>query len=101
MHNISPFFRSPWTDLTGCIHSYQMLGRCQREEMAMMDCLEAYGLDRGLVKCNYLVDDFRECHTNMKQFKRFYAMRRERDRQISLKKLTGDKRYSSPLIDSY
>ncbi|KAJ8717424.1 hypothetical protein PYW08_005823 [Mythimna loreyi] len=101
MHNISPFFRSPWTDITGGIVSYQMLGRCQKQEMAMMDCLEAYGLGRGLVKCKYLLNDYQECHTRTKQFKRFFAMRRERDRQIAAKKLTCDDKYCSPVIDSY
>ncbi|KAJ8718080.1 hypothetical protein PYW07_006010 [Mythimna separata] len=101
MHNISPFFRSPWTDITGGIHSHQMLGRCQKQEMAMMDCLEGYGLGRGLKKCRYLVNDYQECHRNTKQFKRFLEMRRERDRQIAAKLRTGDKMYCSPLIDSY
>uniref|UniRef100_A0A2A4JPM8 Uncharacterized protein n=1 Tax=Heliothis virescens TaxID=7102 RepID=A0A2A4JPM8_HELVI len=78
-----------------------MLGRCQQQEMALMDCLEAYGLGRGVKKCAYLVDDYRECQTSMKQFKRFYEMRRERDRQIALGKLTGDKMYCTPVIDSY
>lgn len=68
---LSPFFRSPFTDITGGLISHQMLGRCQKEEMRYMDCLEAYGLERGKRKCMCLFDDYHECHTFTKQFKRF------------------------------
>lgn len=73
MHNISPFLRSPFTDITGGMVSHQLLGRCQMQEMEMMDCMEAYGLERGLKKCRYLLDDYRECHTTLKQYKRFHV----------------------------
>ncbi|KAJ8718081.1 hypothetical protein PYW07_006011 [Mythimna separata] len=99
--SISPFLRSPFTDLTGGIHSHQMLGRCQKEEGRYMDCLEAYGLDRGKVKCKHLFGDFHECQTHTKEFKRFMAMRRERDRQIANGTLKGDNQYVSPKVDSY
>ncbi|PZC83061.1 NADH dehydrogenase [ubiquinone] iron-sulfur protein 5 [Helicoverpa armigera] len=101
LYFLSPFFLSPFTDITGGIHSHQMLGRCAQQEMALLDCLEAYGFGRGVKKCSYLIDDFRECQTHMKQFRRFYEMRRERDRQIAAKKLCGDKMYCSPVVDSY
>ncbi|XP_026744065.1 NADH dehydrogenase [ubiquinone] iron-sulfur protein 5-like [Trichoplusia ni] len=101
MHNISPFLRSPMTDITGGIISYQLLGQCAKQEMELMDCMEAYGLDRGLKKCKKLVEDYRECHTKLKQFRRFYEIRRERDRQIAEKKLTGKKIYCNPKIDSF
>ncbi|XP_075981686.1 NADH dehydrogenase [ubiquinone] iron-sulfur protein 5-like [Anticarsia gemmatalis] len=99
--SISPFLRSPFTDVTGGIVSHQLLGRCQKEEARYMDCLEAYGLERGKVKCAHLFGDFHECSTLTKQFKRFVAIRRERERQISEGKLTGDNRYVSPKVDSY
>lgn len=70
-HNISPFLRSPVTDITGGLVSHQLLGRCARQEMEMMDCIEAYGLDRGIQKCQSFIEDFKECHTLTKQFKRF------------------------------
>ncbi|XP_014364648.1 NADH dehydrogenase [ubiquinone] iron-sulfur protein 5-like [Papilio machaon] len=98
---LSPFFRSPWTDITGAMFSHQMLGRCAKQEMEMMDCLEAYGLDKGLKKCQDLIDDFKECQSCQKQFCRFMAMRKERDRQIAEGKLTGDDKYCSPKVDSY
>ncbi|XP_026744141.1 NADH dehydrogenase [ubiquinone] iron-sulfur protein 5 [Trichoplusia ni] len=99
--SISPFLRSPFTDVTGGLVSQQMLGRCQKQEGRFMDCLEAYGLDRGKVKCASLFEDFHECQTSTKQFKRFMAMRYERDRQISEGKLKGDAKYESPKVDSY
>ncbi|KAI5642953.1 NADH:ubiquinone oxidoreductase, NDUFS5-15kDa domain-containing protein [Phthorimaea operculella] len=78
-----------------------MLGRCQKEEIRYMDCLEAYGLERGKVKCKNLFADYHECQTLTLQYKRFMAMRRERDRQIAEGKLKGDEKYVTPRIDSY
>ncbi|CAH0401435.1 unnamed protein product [Chilo suppressalis] len=101
MQGISPFLRSPFTDITGCITSHQMLGRCQKQEMQMMDCMEAYGLERGMKKCGDFIEDFRECHNLRKQYSRFLAMRKERDRQIAAGILKDDKKYVSPRIDSY
>lgn len=69
--SISPYLRSPFSDVTGGLISHQMLGRCQKEEMRYMDCLEAYGLERGKKKCEFLFDDYHECQTLTKQFKRF------------------------------
>lgn len=69
--SISPYIRSPFTDLTGGMVSHQMLGRCQKEEARYMDCLEAYGLERGKVKCQHVYGDFHECSTLTKQFKRY------------------------------
>lgn len=71
MHSISPFLRSPFTDLTGGMVSHQLLGRCAKEEMEVMECIEAYGYDRGVKKCKLLIEDFTECHTLRKQFLRF------------------------------
>ncbi|CAH2235388.1 NADH dehydrogenase [ubiquinone] iron-sulfur protein 5-like [Pararge aegeria] len=99
--SISPFLRNPFTDLTGGLVSHQMLGSCQKHEIRFMDCLEAYGLDRGKVKCVDLFEDFHECQTKTKQFKRFMAMRKERDRQISEGKLKGDGQYLNPKVDSF
>ncbi|CAH2089733.1 unnamed protein product [Euphydryas editha] len=98
---VSPFMRTIFTDITGGMLSHQMLGRCAIQEMAMMDCIEAYGWDRGSRKCKLLIEEFKECQTNAKQFKRFMALRKERDRQIACGQLTGDKQYMSPRIDSF
>jgi NADH dehydrogenase (ubiquinone) Fe-S protein 5 len=42
--------------------------------MRAMNCLEAYGVDRGMKKCKDLIDDFRECSTHKKQVNRLYEM---------------------------
>ncbi|XP_026321059.1 uncharacterized protein LOC113231101 [Hyposmocoma kahamanoa] len=99
--SLSPFFRSPFTDITACLISHQTFGKCQKEEMRYMDCLEVYGLERGRVKCERLFADFHECQTNTLQFKRFMAMRAERDRQIAEGKLKGDEKFVTPRIDSF
>lgn len=67
---LSPYFRSPFTDIFGSMINHQQYGRCGRFELNMMECMEAYGLDKGRVKCANLIDDFNECHTLTKQFLR-------------------------------
>jgi NADH dehydrogenase (ubiquinone) Fe-S protein 5 len=67
MTNVVPFFRSPFTDLTGSLVNHQFYGRCEEMEMRVMNCLEAYGVDRGATKCKDLIDDFKECNTYKKQ----------------------------------
>ncbi|XP_026321052.1 uncharacterized protein LOC113231094 isoform X1 [Hyposmocoma kahamanoa] len=120
--SLSPFLRLPITDVTSGLISHQIFGRCSVQvqshlnqllpmrsylrcgptvEMQLMDCLEAYGLDRGLIKCRCYIDDFKECQMMTKQFARFMAMRKERDRQIHCGILTGEKKYVTPRIDSY
>ncbi|XP_053614312.1 uncharacterized protein ND-15 [Plodia interpunctella] len=99
--SISPFLRSPFTDLTGGLVSHQLLDRCMVQEGRYFECLEAYGLDRGIKKCQHLYSDYHECQTLTKQYKRFLAMRSERDKQIAEGKLKGDQKYVSPRVDSY
>lgn len=67
---LSPVIRTPVTDLFGSVINHQQYGRCTRFEMNMMECLEAYGLDKGKVKCVDLIDDFNECHYSTKQYLR-------------------------------
>lgn len=67
---LSPYFRSPFTDIFGSMINHQQYGRCTRFEMNMMECLEAYGLDKGKVKCVDLIDDFNECQNLTKQYLR-------------------------------
>lgn len=69
--SLGPFFRSPLTDVTGCVINHQTYGKCAEFEMKMMDCLEAYGMGRGETKCKDLVADFQECVGNKKQMLRF------------------------------
>lgn len=37
----------------------------------MIDCMEAYGMDKGVVKCKDLIEDFQECAGQKKQMQRF------------------------------
>lgn len=69
--SLGPFFRSPFTDLTGCVINHQTYGKCAEFEMNMMDCLEAYGVNRGVEKCKDLIADFQECAGMKKQILRF------------------------------
>lgn len=69
--SLGPFLRSPLTDLTGCVVNHQTYGKCAEFEMDMMDCLEAYGVNKGAVKCKDLIGDFQECVGMKKQMLRF------------------------------
>lgn len=68
--SVSPFFKSPLTDLTACIINHQQYSKCGTFEMDMMECMEAYGLDRGRLKCKDLIADFQECVSENKQYLR-------------------------------
>ena len=73
MVDIVPFLRSPFTDLTSCLVNHQNFGRCEEMEMRVMNCLEAYGVNRGMKKCKDLVEDFRECSSRRKQVSCLYV----------------------------
>lgn len=70
MNEVNPALRSPFTDLTGCLLNHQNHDKCGRMEMNMMDCLEAYGAQRGKIKCKDLIDDYKECYSMRKQLLR-------------------------------
>jgi NADH dehydrogenase (ubiquinone) Fe-S protein 5 len=57
--------------LTGCLVNHQYYGRCEEMEMRLMNCLEAYGVDRGAKKCKDLMDDLYECSSRKKQVTTF------------------------------
>lgn len=69
--SLSPFLRTPFTDLTGSLINHQQYDKCGVFEMQVMDCLEAYGTERGKTKCQALIEDFRECVGMKKQLLRF------------------------------
>lgn len=52
--------------------------------MDMMECLEAYGLDKGKLKCKALIEDFQECASESKQRLRLLVS----DFEISFGKLS-------------
>ncbi|KAG8235358.1 hypothetical protein J437_LFUL015629 [Ladona fulva] len=65
----------------------------------MVECLEAYGIKRAKVKCDDLLQDFRECTTQKKQFDRIAAMRIERHKQY-LKNERKEHYAEAPKADS-
>lgn len=67
---LTPYIRTPMTDLMGGLYNHQHYGPCGKFELKMMECLEAYGADKGKVKCSDLIDDFNECRKNTKQWLR-------------------------------
>jgi NADH dehydrogenase (ubiquinone) Fe-S protein 5 len=71
--SLGPFIRLPFTDLTGSMINHQTHDKCGSLEMKMMDCLEAYGMDRGTRKCKDLIEDFQECAGMKKQLARIYV----------------------------
>ncbi|XP_069681988.1 NADH dehydrogenase [ubiquinone] iron-sulfur protein 5 [Periplaneta americana] len=102
MTTVVPFFRSPFTDLTRDLVNHQLYGRCEEMEMRVMNCLEAYGADRGMKKCKDLIDDFQECSTRKKQMLRVAAMKEERERQYKAGERSKQDRYAeAPRIDAY
>lgn len=96
--SLSPFFKSPFTDMTGAVVSHQWDGPCAALEMKTLDCLEAYGLDRGVNICQDLVKDFQECSTRHIETLRVMAMMKERDRQYAAGERSKEERYAAPPV---
>lgn len=120
--DVTPFLRIPLTDFTSSLMNMQMYERCGNFEMNYIDCLEAYGGERGKTKCKDLLEDLRECCTREKQFLRikvipsniriinrfsllmliFQAMRDERKRQYEAGERKKEELYAeSPKHDAY
>lgn len=97
-----PWLKSFATDLTGDLFSTQYFGQCADLEMKLLNCLDAYGLNRGLKKCEDLMVDFKECVYKTKQLDRISAMRNERQRQWKNGERNNENRYApGPQADSY
>lgn len=104
MSILSPYLKSPLTDMTGVVTSHQWgNSQCKELEMKTLDCLEAYGLDRGIKKCDELIKDFGECSTKRKQIERINIMRMERHRQHFAGERSKEDKYSKnpPPPDSF
>ncbi|KAF5289858.1 hypothetical protein FQR65_LT01992 [Abscondita terminalis] len=99
--SVSPAFRSPFTDLTGCLVSHQWYGPCRDMELKVMDCLEAYGLNKGIEKCDLLIRDFQECAGRRLQNARTIEIREERLRQIKTGELSKDDAFIPIQPDSF
>lgn len=65
--HLAPPFRTPLTDVTGGIMTHQTAKGCADFEMRAMECLEAYGVQRGRDRCKDYLDDLRECTYKTKQ----------------------------------
>nr|XP_045606252.1 uncharacterized protein LOC123763223 isoform X2 [Procambarus clarkii] len=65
--HFAPAFRTPLTDLTGRLLTHQSSPKCADFEMRAMECLEAYGVQRGRIQCIDYLDDLRECAFETKQ----------------------------------
>lgn len=65
--HFAPAFRTPLTDLVGGLVTHQTGARCADFEMRAMECLEAYGVQKGRVRCVDYLDDLRECTFQAKQ----------------------------------
>ncbi|XP_059622390.1 NADH dehydrogenase [ubiquinone] iron-sulfur protein 5 [Phlebotomus argentipes] len=97
-----PFLRNIFTDLTASIPNCQHYDKCGEREIDMMECLEAYGTDRGRLKCADLIHDFQECVGRKKQILRFHAMRSERHRQWWKGERSSEEHYAkAPRVDAY
>uniref|UniRef100_A0A336MC26 CSON014888 protein n=1 Tax=Culicoides sonorensis TaxID=179676 RepID=A0A336MC26_CULSO len=93
---VSPLLRSPFTDLTTGMINCQYFDKCGERELAMMECLEAYGVERGKQKCKMLIEDFQECFTMRKQLMRANEMRLERHRQHLMGERFSENKYARP-----
>ncbi|CAG9797531.1 unnamed protein product [Chironomus riparius] len=98
---LTPFFRSPFTDFTGGLINAQHYDKCGQFELDVVECLEAYGQDRGKLKCRDLIEDFNECLTMTKRTMRALAMRNERTKQYWSGELKEKYQNPGPRIDSF
>lgn len=94
--HIAPAFRTPMTDLVGSVMTHQTGSRCADFEMRAMECLEAYGVQRGRVRCVDYLDDLRECTFKIKQLARVSEMRVERHRQWLMGERSSEDHYAPP-----
>lgn len=56
--------------------------KCSELELNTVECLEAYGMTKGATKCAQYMEDLNECRYQRIRLARFFAMRRERQRQV-------------------
>lgn len=103
LDSVEPMFKNPITDIFNHIVDCQTYGPCADLELAMYDCVEAYGMGkRGAEKCSDLVDDYRECINKSKQRKRYLRMRIERERQYYFGERSKENHFSTaPIMTSY
>nr|CAD7198389.1 unnamed protein product [Timema douglasi] len=98
--SINPILRTPFTDITSTVLVHRK-GKCTPLELRMLNCFEAYGIERGKTLCNDILEDFHECCTHKKQLQRTYAMQAERDRQYKAGERSKEDRYAKTPIKKY
>lgn len=64
---VTPYIRSPLSDLTGPLLTHQNFGQCGNLEMQVIHCYENYGKDLASRKCADIIDDYKECFLKQKQ----------------------------------
>ncbi|THK33192.1 uncharacterized protein LOC114841542 [Diachasma alloeum] len=101
-YQITPLIKTPFTDIFANLQNFQNHPKCAMRELALVDCLEAYGPQNAEVKCGVLMRDLRECVFRSKQRQRLIIMREERDRQVSDgERERADKYAKPPPMDTY
>ncbi|KAK3880473.1 hypothetical protein Pcinc_015020 [Petrolisthes cinctipes] len=100
--HFAPVFRTPLTDMQGGLLTHQRARKCADFEMRAMECLEAYGVQKGRTRCVDYLDDLRECAFQTKQLARVSAMRHERHRQWLMGERSSKDRYApAPQADGF
>lgn len=95
-----PLLKGPPTDLFHHVRGLQSMKECSQYELKYMECMEAYGYQRGKEKCRLILEDMYECAFKLKRLQRVYLMQGERLRQF--KNGEREKLYEeTPPLDLY
>lgn len=81
MRWVAPMFKGPPTDAFHLTTNLQLTGECAPYELHYVDCMEAYGHQKGKEKCRLILEDMYECVTKIKRMRRVHLMEQERQRQ--------------------
>ncbi|XP_014209250.1 uncharacterized protein LOC106639927 [Copidosoma floridanum] len=73
--NIQPIIKCGSNTFSPSIDA--QLTHCADFEMRLSDCLDVYGIEKGMKKCEDLLSDLRECLLNPKQRQRVKLMREQ------------------------
>lgn len=75
---------------------------CADFEINLAECLEAYGIAEGHVRCHKYSEDLTECRAGIMSVYRSYLMRAERAKKLATGKLPLSQRYGTPYpFDAY
>lgn len=77
-------------------------GPCGDFELNSVECLEAYGVHKGMELCQKYFEDLQECKNGRLRDMRVFLMRQERFKKIAKGEIPWSKRYGEPQpYDSY